>query len=129
MKTITIDGKGYEIDSNALTFIKYKNFFKTGILDDMQKIEMYLAKQHVYTTQLKENTDLTDIEIAGAVSEKLQKDIDEFVILVTQIAWILIYTANNKIEPYEEWLKGIKHFKIDDNWIAEVTEFAVDSFC
>lgn len=129
MKKITIDGKGYEIDSNALTFIKYKNFFKTGIFDDMQKIQIYLAKQHVYTTQFKETGELSDIEVAGLVAEKMTPELDDFIITITKIAWILIYTANNKIEPYEEWLKGIKHFKIDDDWIAEVTEFAVESFC
>lgn len=129
MKKITIDGKGYELDSNALTYIKYKSFFKTGIFDDMQKIQMYLAKQHVYTTQFKETGTLSDVEIAGLVAEKMQPELDNFIIKITQITWILIYTANEKIEPYEDWLRGIKHFKIDDDWIAEVTELAVNSFC
>ena len=35
---------------------------------------------------------------------------------------------HNKIEDYENWLKSIEHFKIDDQWIVEVTEFAVDCF-
>lgn len=128
MKTINIDGKAFEIDSNALTFVKYKNFFKTGLLDDMQKIELYLAKQHVYTTQFKESG-LSDVEIAALVAERMQSEVDEFIIKITQIAWILIYTANEKIESYQDWLKNIKHFKIDEDWIAEVTEFAVESFC
>lgn len=128
MKTITIDGKAFEIDSNAYTFVKYKSIFKTGIIEDMQKIEIYLAKQQVYTSQFKE-AGLSDVEIAALVSEKMQSEVDEFVIRLTQIAWILIYSANEKIEPYEQWLKNIKHFKIDDKWISEVTEFAVKSFC
>lgn len=128
MKTINIDGKAFEIDSNALTIVKYNTFFKTGILADMQKLEIYLAKQQVYTTQFKE-AGLSDVEVAALVSEKMRDEVDEFVIKLTQIAWILIYSANEKIEPYEEWLKNIKHFKFDDKWISEVTEFAVNSFC
>jgi len=30
MKTITICDKEYDIDCNALTYIKYKSFFNTG---------------------------------------------------------------------------------------------------
>ena len=53
---------------------------------------------------------------------------DEFIIKITQIAWILIYTANKKIENYESWLESIKHFSIEDDWIVEVAEFAVNCF-
>lgn len=128
MKQITIDGKAFEIESNALTFVKYKTFFKVGIIEDLQKIELYLAKQQAYTSQFKESG-MSDVETAALVADAMQKDIDEFIIKITQIAWILIYTANNSIENYEEWMKNIKHLKIDDDWIAEVAEFAVNSFC
>ena len=29
----------------------------------------------------------------------------------------------------EKWLENISNFKIDDDWIVEVAEFAVDCFC
>ena len=128
MKQIEINGKAFEIESNAFTFVRYKTIFKTGMMEDLQKIEMYIGKQHVYTKNLKD-AGIPDEEIAGMVADQLRPELDEFIIKITQIAWILIYTANEKIEPYEEWLKNIKHFKIDDNWIAEVAELAVNSFC
>lgn len=128
MKTITICGKEYDIDCNAFTYIKYKTFFKNGIMKDMQFIQNYLIKQTVVANQL-ENKKINDAEKLGQVSDYMIDDTDEFVTKVTQIAWILIYTANNKIEGYEDWLKSITTFKIDDDWIVEVTEFAVDCFC
>lgn len=128
MKTITICDKQYLVESNALTFVKYKSFFKTGILKDMQFIQNYLIKQTVVAKQLEEKQ-LNDSEKLTNVSDYMINDTDEFVVKITQLAWILIYTANNKIEDYETWLKSISNFKMDDDWIAEVTEIAVDYFC
>ena len=128
MKQIKICGKIYDIECNALTYIKYKSIFKTGIMKDMSFIQNYLIKQSVVSSQY-EDTNLSDAEKLNQISNYMIDDTDEFVIKVTQIAWILMYTANNKIEEYEEWLKSITNFKIDDDWIVEVTEFAVNCFC
>lgn len=128
MKTITICGKQYKIDCNAFAYVKYKNIFKTGILNDMQFIKKFLIKQTVVAKQLEENG-LSEVEKASQLSDYMILDTDEFVTKITQIAWILIYTADDKIEDYEQWLKSISTFKIDDDWIAEVTEFAVNCFC
>lgn len=128
MKKIIICNKEYPIESNALTFVKYKSIFKTGILKDMQFIQNYLIKQSVVAEQLKEK-DVAETEKINQVSNYMIDDTDEFVTKITQIAWILIYTFDNKVESYEDWLKSIKEFKIDDDWIVEVTEYAVDCFC
>lgn len=128
MKTITICGKKYDIDCNALTYVKYKSIFKTGILKDMQFIQNYLIKQAVVARQLDEKK-MSEAEKLSQLSEYMITDSDEFIVKITQIAWILIYTANNKVESYEDWLKSLNDFKIDADWIAEVTEFAVDCFC
>ena len=128
MKTIEICGKKHEIDCNAFTFVEYKRIFKTGILKDMQFIQNYLIKQSVVAEQLKEKE--TDVfNKTSQLSEYMIVDTDEFISKITQIAWILIYTKNERIESYEQWLKSIEKFKIDDEWIVEVTEFAVDCFC
>lgn len=132
MKTINIDGKQYEIDCNALTHIKYKSFFKTGILKDMNLIQNYIIKQTVIANQLKEEN-IGSEEKISKISEKMLNDTDgittdDFIIKITQIAWILIYTANKKVEDYEKWLESIKTFSIEDDWIVEVTEFAVNCF-
>ena len=54
MKTIEICGKEYEINCNAFTFIKYKSFFKTGIIKDMSFIQNYLIKQSVAANQYQD---------------------------------------------------------------------------
>ena len=128
MKKIIICNKEYPIESNALTFVKYKSIFKTGILKDMQFIKNYLIKQSVIAEQLKDKP-VDNAEKINQVSNYMIDDTDEFITKITQIAWILIYTANNKVESYEDWLKSIENFKIDDDWIVEVTEYAVDCFC
>lgn len=128
MKTITICDKEYDIDCNALTYVKYKSIFKTGILKDMQYIQNYLIKQAVIAKQLDEKK-ISEAEKLSQLSEIMINDTDEFVAKITQIAWILIYTANNKVESYETWLSSITKFNVSDNWISEVTEFAVDCFC
>jgi len=128
MKTITICGKKYDIDCNALTYVKYKSIFKTGILKDMQFIQNYLIKQAVVAKQL-DGKNISEAEKLSQLSEYMINDTDEFVAKITQMAWILIYTANNKVESYETWLSSITKFNISDSWISEVTEFAVDCFC
>ena len=128
MKRIEICGKPYDIDCNALTYVKYKSFFKSGIIKDMQDIKNYLVKQTIVANEINEK-DISDAEKLSQISECMVSDTDDFITKVTQIAWILIYTANNKIQGYEDWMKSISNFKIDDNWIVEVTEFAVDCFC
>lgn len=129
MKTITICDKKVEIDCNALTYVKYKSIFKTGILKDMQFIQNYLIKQVVASNQLKNEKELSEAEKISQVSEFMIDDTDEFITKITQLAWILIYTADNSVVDYENWLKSIENFKIDDDWIAEVAEFAVSCFC
>lgn len=123
MKQITINGKVYDIDCNALTYVKYKSIFKTGILVDMQFIQNYLIKQALISQELEKNGE--DLE---ELSKYMSNDVDEFIIKITQIAWILIYTADKKIPEYEEWLKSIERINTSDEWISEVTEFAVDCF-
>lgn len=128
MKKITIDGKEYDIDCNAYTQIEYKSKFKSGIIQDMQIIKKYLLKQTIVSNQVNE-LDLDEVEKINEISDRMSEDIDEFIIKLTQLTWILLYTANDKIEDYKEWLKSIQKLDILDDWIVEVTEFAVDCFC
>ena len=52
-----------------------------------------------------------------------------FVEAATRIAYIMIFTANKNVEEYENWLENITTIKTNDEWIVEVTEFAVNCFC
>ena len=130
MKTITIDGKEYKIDCNALTYIKYREEFHRGIFDDIKILQSFLAQQAFATKKLKEkNPQVDDATIIASLSTLMLDNIDLFVEASTRIAYMMIKTANKNIEEYEKWLESIKTIRTNDEWIAEVTEFAVSCFC
>lgn len=130
MKTIVIDGNEYNIECNALTYIQYKKVFNKGIFADMDIIKDYLVRQTLKANELKEKyPQMSEQEIDAQVGNYMNNHIDDFIEVITRIAYILIYSANEKVEEYENWLRKIKNFKIDDDWVAEVTELAVDCFC
>ena len=130
MKQIEICGKKYEIDCNALTYVSYRKLFKKGIFEDIKVLQTFLTKQVLLTENLKkENPDIDDQTIIASLSTIMLDDMDLFVEAATRIAYIMIYTANKKIQEYEDWLENIPSLKTNDEWIVEVTEFAVDCFC
>ena len=59
----------------------------------------------------------------------MMENLDDFIDVIERMAYILIYTANNKIGSFEDWLKGIDKIDLSADWISEVTELAVNSFC
>ena len=130
MKQIVIEGNKYDIDCNGLTYILHKRIFNRGIMQDIHVLQNYIITQTIKANEIKTKfPKLSDTEINNQVANFMNDYIDDFIEAITRIAYTLMYTANDKIESYEEFLKNIKHFKINDNWIVEVTEFAVDCFC
>lgn len=130
MKTITIEGKGYKVECNALTYVQYKKMFGRGIIEDFQIVKNYLVNQTIETNKIiLEDKTLSEVEVSNKLSEIMVHSVDDFIEVITKMAYIMIYSANNRIESYEDWLKNIKKFKIDDDWIVEVAELAVDCFC
>ena len=130
MKIITICDKQYEIECNAFTYIQYRKVFDKGIFEDIQIIKDYLITQTITSMEIKEkNPKITEIEMSLKLNKIMEEKIDSFIEAITRIAYILIYTANADIADYETFLRGISKLNIDDDWIVEVTEFAVDCFC
>jgi len=130
MKTITICGKEYEIKCNAFTHIQFKKIFNRGLFEDIDIIDKFNKLQVLLTTQiLEQNPKIQDDELIKQLSRSMLPNIDEYIDAVTRIAYICIFTANEKIENYEEWLKNIPKLNTNDLWIAEVTEYAVSCFC
>ena len=128
MKKITICDKEYSIDCNAFTRFQYKKVFGTGIFSDIKVLNQFSDRQNEIRKKLeKENA--TEEEIQKAINEMMLDNLDDFIDVIEKIAYILIYTANPEIESFENWLKGIEKINLNDNWIAEVTELAVNSFC
>lgn len=128
MKTITICGKEYPIDCNAFTRFQYKTVFGRGIFADIKVLSEFSEKQESLRKELK-TKEMSDEEIENAINVSMMENLDDFIDVIEKIAYILIYTANNKAESFEEWLKGITKLDLSESWIGEVTEFAVSSFC
>lgn len=128
MKTIKICDKEYDIDCNAFTYVQYKNIFGKGIFSDIQIIKTFFAEQSKTILDLKENG-FDNEKIEKELNKCMLNNIDDFVEAITRLAYIFIYTANSKIGNYEKFLKEIPKLSIDDEWVIEVTEFAVEKFC
>jgi hypothetical protein len=128
MKTIKICDKEYNIDCNAFTYVQFKKVFGIGLFQDIQTLKNFFAIQTEKVITLKEQG-LKELEIEKELNKELLSYVDDFVEAITRIAYILIYTANNRFKNYEEFMKDIPKLSIDDEWIVEVTEFAVEKFC
>src|SRR5699024_6525661 len=104
--------------------------FNKGIMQDIHILQNYIITQTIKANELKQKfPNLSEEQINEQVSKLMNDYIDDFIEAITRIAYTLMYTANEKIKSYEEFLRSIRNFKIDDDWIVEVTEIAVDCFC
>ena len=128
MKTITICDKQYEIECNAFTRFQYKTIFGRGIFADIKILNEFSEKQEKLRKDLEKQNKSAE-EIEKEINLSMMENLDDFIDVIQRIAYILVYTANNKIESFEEWLKGIAKIDLSANWISEVTELAVNSFC
>lgn len=128
MKQITICDKEYNIDCNAFTRFQYKKVFNKGIFEDIKVLNEFSEKQNKIRKDLESNN-ATEEEIQKAINYSIMENLDDFIDVIEKIAYILIYTANPKMESFEDWLKGIEKIDLSANWISEVTELAVNSFC
>lgn len=128
MKKITICNKEWEIDCNAFTRFQYKKIFGIGIFSDIKILNQLNEKQENVRKKLQEEN-ATEEQIQKAINEVTLDNLDDFIDVIEKIAYILIYTANPKIEPFEIWLKNIEKIDLSSSWISEVTELAVNSFC
>lgn len=128
MKTITICGKEYKIECNAFTRFQYKTIFGKGIFEDISVLNDFSTKQEELRKELKKKK-LSDEEIDNEINKMMLQHVDDFLDVIEKMAYILIYTANSNIGSFEDWLKGITKIELSEDWISEVTELAVNSFC
>lgn len=128
MKSITICNKEYPITCNAFTRFEYKKIFNRGIFADIKVLSEFSDNQEKIKKELAEKG-LADEEIEKEINLYMMEHLDDFIDVIERIAYILIYSANDKIESFENWLKAIEKIDLSDKWIQEVTEVAVSSFC
>ena len=128
MKSITICDKEYPITCNAFTRFQYKKIFNRGIFADIKVLSEFSDNQEKMKKELVKK-ELADEEIEKEINLYMMEHLDDFIDVIERIAYILIYSANDKIESFENWLKAIEKIDLSDKWIQEVTEVAVSSFC
>lgn len=124
MKKITINNKEYDIDCNAFTRFQYKKIFGRGMFEDIRNLNKMNEEQE----KLKKTFTGSEEELAQEINNITLVNLDDFVDIIERIAYILIYTANDKIGTFENWLKSIEKVNLSDSWVSEVTETAVSSF-
>lgn len=125
-KKLTICGKEYEICTNAFCMFEYKKQFKTGIIADIGKMQDYNIK---ITKVEEDNKGKSREEIELLKNRAMMEEIDTIIQVPLQLAYIFIKCANKNFMDFEEWTESIEEIKLDDDWIVEVTELAVNSFC
>lgn len=124
-KKLEICGKEYDICTNAYTMFIYKKEFKTGMMADIGRLQEFATMQNKIT---RENEGKTKEEIDEAVGLALMPELDTYIEVSLRIAYVFIKCANPSFMSFEEWVQGIETFNLEDAWVAEVTELAVNSF-
>ena len=137
-KRVLVNAKKANINKSEKSEVKtyIKNF---NLLLDNGNLEEAEKDSYLTTDEMEKNIETkNEIEVPEEPEEnddyinEFEDEIDEtdeFIKIITQLAWIMMYTANQKIEDYDTFLKSLKNFNISDKWISEVTELAVDCFC
>ena len=129
MKKITICGKEYPIKCSALVFPRYRKLFNKDIFDDINIVNMFISERAVLLKRLKEkHPELKDEAIFKELTGLLTGGIGLFVEASTRLAYVMINMANKDIAEYEEWLETVPRICVDDDWIVEVADIAIDCF-
>ena len=128
MNKITICEKEYDVSCNAFTRFQYKKIFGKGIFSDIKVLNEFSEKQNKLRKELEEKK-MPEEEIQKEITILLMDNLDDFIDVIERIAYILILTANPKIESFEDWLSNIDKIDLSASWVSEVTELAVSSFC
>ena len=124
-KKMNICGKEYDICTSAFTMFLYKKEFKTGMMADISRLQEFATKQ---SQIVKENEGKTEEQINEILGLALMPEIDNYVEVSLRLAYVFIKCANPKFKPFDDWVQELEEFNIEDSWIGEVTELAVNSF-
>lgn len=122
---IVIDKKEYNICTNAFCLFEYKKQFKTGMIADIGKMTKYNERIAEIEEEYKGKS---EAEIKRATDRVALEEFDNILQIPLQLAYIFIKSANRNFTDFETWLKTIEYIDIEEKWIGEVTELAVDSF-
>lgn len=127
-KKVIINDTEYMLCTNALTMLSYKKEFGVGIMADISKLQGYNNKLEKVQKQCKEEgKDAKETE--GVLTQTALEEFDDVIQVPLQLAYIFIKTGNKDFMDFESWLSTIEEINLDEKWIGEVTEIAVNTFC
>ncbi len=126
-KKVTICGKEYNLKTSAYCILEYKRVFGNGLMADINSMSAISTKiQKIREDGEKDKK--TEEEIQNEINRVALEQIDNLVQIPLQIAYIFIKSSNPKFITFDEWTMSIENISVEDEWIAEVTELAVNSF-
>ena len=105
---IRIKNKNYIGRCNALSYIFYKRKFKTNIFEDLEVLRRSLV--NISEDNAKE------------------QDIASFYETITRLIYTLIYTKNQDIEDFQEWIKNIEIKDLTEDLTNKKIETFLESF-
>jgi hypothetical protein len=123
-KKIKICGTEHELVSNAWAKVMYHKEFGSGIMEDIGKLQDYNIKQDELEKELEGKN---EVEKEQAKGRLLMSEFDKMIDIPLQLAYVFIKCGNPQFISYQEWLSSIP--ELDYDWISEVTEMAINTFC
>lgn len=105
---IRIKNKNYIGQCNALSYIFYKRKFKTNIFEDLEVLRRSLV--NISEDNAKE------------------QDIASFYETITRLIYTLIYTKNQDIEDFQEWIKNIEIKDLTEDLTNKTIEIFLENF-
>ena len=105
---IRIKDKNYIGQCNSLSYIFYKRVFKNNIFEDLECMRKAL------------------VNISSDNAN--EQDIVSFYTIVTRLIYILIYTKNQDVEDYDEWIESIETQDLQDDLTNKVIELFLEEF-
>lgn len=105
---IRIKNKNYIGRCNALSYILYKRIFKTNIFEDLEILRKSLAN------------------ISNDIAN--EQDIANFYEILIKLIYILIYTKNQDIEEFEDWVEKVEIQDLTEELTNKTIETFLESF-
>lgn len=106
-RSIKISNKRYELASNALTPVTYKNEFGQDFFKELFKI----SKNKQLAAQLKQLEKGNDL-VAESVDFSLLEDFD--ITFFYRLFWVFAKYGNPKIKPFDDFFMEIEEFPLDE---------------
>lgn len=121
-KTIKIGEKDIPMLSNAMIRMYYRSNFNRKLLSDLMSTKKLLKLE----SKVKGKTNDEIMELLTDEEITIIEDLSDNCL---KMAWTMAYAENKNILPFNEWVESLGEFKIFDNWLSEVLELLMTTFC